>query len=122
MRKVSTGHVTGDSGEVLQQKFANIATATSGDNELVALVAAKKIRVVSIVVIATADVDAYFKSSGGTNIFGNGTHSIDLTANMGFSLPFNPGGWFETDVGEALEINLSGAVSIAGSLKYVEVA
>lgn len=105
----------------LTPKFAAINTATSGDQNLVAAVTSKKIRVLSLALIARGDVDAYLKSGGGTALFGGGTAALDLTTNGGFVLPFNPVGWFESASGEALVLNLSGAVGVAGSLTYVEV-
>lgn len=122
MRKIAASHVTGDAGEVLEQKFANIALASSGDTALVAAVVGKKIRVLSLFLVAAGDVDVYFESAGGTAIAGDGTNGMDLAANTGFALNFNPGGWFETVAGEALNINLGAAIRVAGSLKYAEVA
>jgi hypothetical protein len=41
--------------------------------------------------------------------------------NSGFTLPFNPVGWFETAAGELLNLELSAGVSVDGCLTYVEV-
>ena len=105
----------------LTPKFAKISTASSGNSSLVALVSAKKIRVTSMFLVANAAVTVYFRSGGGTAICGDGTNGLSLAANSGFVLPFNPVGYFESASGEALEINLSGAIIVAGSLTYVEV-
>jgi hypothetical protein len=102
-------------------KFSNIAVASSGDNTLVTGVALKKIRVVSLFLIASGTVNAYFVDGGNTDLAGDTTNKIALVANSGFSLPFNPVGWFETTVGDSLDVNLSGAVAVAGSLTYIEV-
>ena len=104
-------------------KFANIATATNGDTTLVPGVASKKIRVVALSLIAAGDVNAYFKDDAASpnNLMGADTHSIDLTANMGFVLPFSPVGWFETAQSEGLVLDLDAAVRVAGCLTYVEV-
>lgn len=106
-------------------KFVSIGTATSGNNELVAAVAAKKIRVVSLALFAGGAVDVYF-NDGTANLLG-GTRKVKLD-NSGvvgigaFVMPFNPGGWFETAaINRALNLNLSGAVGVAGCLTYVEV-
>lgn len=103
---------------VLTPKFAKIAVSASGVTQLVAAVGGKKLRVVSLFVVAAAAVTVKFQSH---------TTPTDLTgampsgANGGFVLPFNPLGWFESLIGEALDVNLGGAISVAGSLSYVEV-
>ena len=102
-------------------KHAKIATAASGDTTLVSAVVSKKIRVISVGLIARGDVDVYFVDGANTAIWGDSTVPVDLTANSGFILPFNPGGWFETGAGESLDINLGGAVGVAGGLSYIEV-
>lgn len=102
----------------LTPKFAAIDAATSGDNTLVAAVASKKIRVMSLFLVAAGAVTARFESgAGGTALTGQ----MNLAANGGFVLPFNPVGWFETASNTLLNLELSGAVSVDGSLTYVEV-
>ena len=100
-------------------KFANIAAASSGDNTIVSAVASNKIRVVSCFMISGDDVDAYFVDGNNTAICGDGTNGLDLTANSGFVLDFNPVGWFETASGQSLDINLGGAIRVAGCLTYI---
>jgi hypothetical protein len=102
----------------LVPKFAAIDAATSGDNTLVAAVADKKIRVLSLFMVAAGAVNARFESgAGGTALTGQ----MSLAANGGFVLPYNPNGWFETAVNTLLNLELSDAVSVDGSLCYVEV-
>jgi hypothetical protein len=111
-----------DGTTALTPKFAPIAVAASGDNTLVAAVALKKIRVHALAVIAGAAVSCYFQSAAaGDVIFGGSTNTMDLAANGGFVLPYSEVGWFETDAGELLNLNLSGAVKVAGGLQYTEV-
>ncbi len=102
-------------------QFANIKEVSSGDNELVAVVSGKKIRVVSCFLISAGTVTVHFVDGANNAIAGDSTTGIALVANSGFSLPFNPVGWFETASGQSLDINLSGAVGVAGSLTYIEV-
>ena len=110
----------------LVPKFAAFGVNSSGDNQLVDTTAGKKCRVLSIAIFARGAVDVYFKSEGGTVVFGDSTHKIKLDSTgaagaAGFALAFNPVGWFQTDVaGEDLEINLSAAVGVSGGLTYVE--
>lgn len=102
----------------LTPKFAVIDAASSGDNTIVAAVSSKKIRVLSLFLIASGAVTARFESgASGTALTGQAT----LAANGGFVLPFNPVGWFETASNTLLNLELSGAVSVDGSLSYVEV-
>lgn len=100
-------------------KRAMIDAAISGDNTLVAPIPNTKIRVLAVFLVAAAAVNARFESAaGGSALSGQ----MNLAANGGFVLPFNPGGWFETNAGELLNLELSGAVSVDGSLTYVEVS
>jgi hypothetical protein len=46
---------------------------------------------------------------------------VGMIANTGFVLPYNPFGWFETAAGALLNMELSAAISVDGSLTYVEV-
>ena len=102
----------------LTPKFAVIDDASSGDNEIVAAVTGKKVRVLALFLVASGAVTARFESgSGGTALTGQ----MSLAANGGFVLPFNPVGWFETASATLLNLELSGATSVDGSLVYVEV-
>lgn len=107
-----------DGTTALTPKFAAIDAATLGDNTLVAAVTGKKIRVVSAFLVAAGTVNARFESgAAGTALTGQ----MNLVANTGFVLPFNPVGWFETASATLLNLELSAAVSVDGSLTYVEV-
>ncbi len=102
----------------LTPKFAAIDAALSGDNTLVAAVAAKKIRVLSLMMVSAGTVTTRFEDgASGTALSGQ----MNLVANSGFTLPFNPVGWFETTANTLLNLELSGAVSVDGMLVYVEV-
>jgi hypothetical protein len=110
----------------LTPKFAKIGCAASGDNQLVAPVTGRKIRVLSIVLFGLSTVSAYFKSGDGNPICGDATYKIALdntgaTGPGGFVLGFNPIGWFQTGAGYALLLNLSAAVGVCGALTYIEV-
>ena len=105
----------------LTVNYAAIAAATSGDNTLLAADATHKIRVLSIAIVASAAVNLYFTSAaGGTVIFGGSTNKIQLGANGGFVLPYNPHGWFQnSSTNQLLNMNLSGAVAVSGGFTYV---
>lgn len=102
----------------LTPQFANITASASGVTTIIALVAAKKIRVLAIWLTANAAVNVKWQSHvTPTDITG----LAYLAANGGYVLPFNPAGWFQTVAGEALDINLSGATPVGGSITYVAV-
>jgi hypothetical protein len=99
-------------------KYAAIAAAASGDNELVAAVAGKKIRVLSLLLVVPSNLVIAFESdASGTALTGD----MELGEKKPLVLPFNPEGWFETVAGESLNLELAGATATAGCLSYVEV-
>lgn len=106
----------------LAVKYAAVDVAGSGDNTIVAAVTSpsnKKIRVLSLFLISAGTVTTRFESgAGGTALTGQ----MNLVANSGYTLPFNPAGWFETAAGVLLNLELSAAISVDGSLSYIEVA
>lgn len=103
---------------VLTPKFVTIAASSSGNNTLIAAVAGKKIRVLSYTLVAASSVTATFQNgASGTAISG----IMSFAANGGVSVPFSPVGHFETSISTLLNLSLSGAVSVAGHLCYVEV-
>jgi hypothetical protein len=98
-------------------KFAAIAASSSGNNTLVAAVSSKKIRVVSVTLIAAGAVTVRFESGAdGTALTGQ----MALSANGGFARD-NATGLFETASNTLLNLELSSAVSVAGFLSYIEV-
>jgi hypothetical protein len=105
-------------GTVVTPKYVIIDAATSGDNTILAAVTAKKIRVLSLFLVAAGTVNVRFESgAGGTALTGQ----MNLVANTGFALPYNPVGWFETASNTLLNCELSAAISVDGCLTYIEV-
>jgi hypothetical protein len=101
---------------ILTPKFA-VINFSAADSTLVAAVASRKIRVVSLFVVAAGTVNVRFESgTGGTALTGQ----VPLVANTGFVLGFNPVGWFETAVNTLLNLELSGGIAVHGSLTYIE--
>lgn len=114
-----TTGVISDAGTDRTVKYAVIDAATSGDNTLVAAVASRHLRILSAFMVASAAVTVRFESgASGTALSGQ----MNLAANSGFVLPYNPHGWNETAVNTLLNLELSAAVSVDGMLTYVEVA
>lgn len=99
----------------LTPKFAAISSTGSGDT--VALVASKKIRVLSMFLVAAAATTVKFQSGASSDKTG----AMSFAANGGISLPYNPVGWFETAAGEKLNHVLGSSVAFAGGLTYIEV-
>lgn len=93
---------------------AAISTSSSGDTEIVAAVASKRIVVHSYAFVCGAAVSVRWKS-GSTNKSGAMPHA----ANGGIVCP---GGadtrYFATGLGEALNINLGSAVAVGGHVSY----
>ena len=102
----------------LTPKFSTIVASASGVTTIVAAVASKKIRVLSWNLVTNGAVNVKWQSAT-TPTDKTGLHYFG--ANGGISVVFSPVGHFETISGEALTINLSGAVAVGGSLVYVEV-
>lgn len=111
--------MNGVTGTSLTPKFAKVTASSSGATTIVAAVTSKKIRVLAWDVVANAAVNFKWQSH---------VTPTDLTGlyymagqGNGVARSFNPCGYFETVAGEALDINLSGAVAVGGSIVYVEV-
>lgn len=95
-------------------KQANFSI-TGSDQSVVALVASKRIRVISIVFTCTADCTVTWKSNSTTLI-----NSMPFAAKGGMDCERAHGHFLETAVGEALKASVS-AGTVVGSLCYLEV-
>lgn len=102
----------------LTPKFAAINASASGVTTVIAAVASKKLRILGFFLITNGAVNVNFQSHTTTT---TKTGTLYCAANGGVSSGFGQFGWFETVAGEALDINLSGAVSVGGQIVYVEV-
>lgn len=96
-------------------KFAEIDAADMGANTIVAAVSGKSIRVISMVLIATAAVILTVRS-GSDNISG----AMSIAVDTGFANTCDSG-LLQTAQGEALVFNLSAAEQVSGFLTYIEV-
>jgi hypothetical protein len=96
---------------------AVVAASTGGDNTLVGAVAAKKIRVLALVLVASggANTVRLESAASGTALTGQ----MDLVSDGQLILPYNPAGWCETVAGQLLNLELSAGTSVAGVLTYV---
>lgn len=112
-------YLMGTQGPVLLDiKRAVIDHAASGNNTIVAAVAGKRIRVLSLLMFSAGSVTARFESGAdGTALTGQMT----LAASSMITLDFSPAGHFETVAGDLLNLELSAAVSVDGVLTYMEI-
>lgn len=94
----------------------NIAANPSslGSTTLVAAVPGARYRVLAVAVITTLANNVKFLSNA-SDI----TATFPLAANGGLVLPFNEHGWFQTNLGEALNVNLSVATATGVQLQYI---
>lgn len=104
-------------GVSLPVKQAFINASASGDTSIVALVAGKAIRVLSYELTANGAVNVHFRSN--STVISSTKYSNQ--AGWGLVRSYNPHGYFETTAGQALQINLSGAVAVGVQVTYVEV-
>lgn len=106
------------SGVAVQPQFSAIVAAASGANTLIGAQAGKRIRVLSYVLTSNGTVNVKWQShTTPTDLTG-----LDyLVANTGVSSGYSPVGHFQSNPGEALDINLSGSVAVGGHLTYVVV-
>lgn len=95
-----------------QNAFAN--PSSIGSNAVVAAVAGGRIRVLSAVIVSTLANSINFLSAAATI-----SATFPLAANGGVVLPFNEHGWFETNIGEALNLNMTAATATAVQLHYI---
>ena len=103
-------------------KRAVINAASSGDNQIVAAVTGKKIKILSMLLIATEAVSVTVYS--GLQATGDAlTGAIGLGDNGGFVLnsPTNEWmHWMETTAGAKLNLYLSAAKQVSGTVLYYE--
>ena len=103
------------------QKFALINATSAGSNTLVAGVPNKKIRLLAVTTLSDANVTLQFLSnatpiSGPLPVLASGGLATSIgqlgTGGQGVF------GLMETEPGEALNLNLSGAANVGGFLTY----
>lgn len=92
-----------------------LAKSTSGDQTLVTGVTAKKIKVVSLVMMANAVVNVKFKDSTPQDLTG----LFYFSAKGGVVLNNHEDDWFETAAGKSLVWNLSASQAVGGVLTYI---
>ncbi len=104
-------------------KYAVVNSSASGDNTVIAAVDNKRIRVIHYTLGCDQNADIYFKSDGTTNLTGKiyFSASSSFSAGYGAITPIGMVGMFETNIGEALVININGAKTVSGHITYLVV-
>lgn len=117
---LATGVVMNGDALPLVVKYASVSAASNGNNTLVAAVTGKKIRVLSahLTMSGTTITWAFQSGAGGTALTGT---MGPIAQGVTVVWPFSPVGHFETASATLLNLSLSGAQTVAGSLTYVEV-
>ena len=112
-------------------KRFDVVVKTTATHDVIAGVAGKKLRIVSLFVrsLSSTANNIYFGEEGVTgNVFGTNStdaealDAIGISGKAGWVAPTNEGGWYQTTTaGTDFEVTLSGdtAVSVVGT--YVEV-
>lgn len=101
---------------VFPVKRGIIAASSNGSNQLVAAVTGKSICVIAVSYVTAGAVSVSFRSAS-TAISG----VYAWLANQGISIPREPSCIYTTVAGEALNMFLSGAVSVGGDFRYIEI-
>ena len=104
----------------LLPKFASISAAGIGDNTLVAAVTGKRIRVLSMSLTMSGTTVTWAVQSGAAGTALTGTMG-PIAQGVTVVWPFSPIGHFQTAASTLLNLSLSGAQAVTGSLVYVEV-
>ena len=100
-------------------QFAVIDVSDLGDNTIVAAVAGKKIRVLSVFLSAIGGLNVVRFESGASGTALTGPMALTDTVSHIFGL--NGFGWFETDAGQLLNMELTLALQVGGCLVYEEI-
>ena len=101
-----------------QTVHVNLAANASalGATQLIAAQPGIKYRVMQLAVVATTANAVKFQSAA-SDI----SATFPLGANGGVVLPFNQHGWFETNVNEALNVNMGTATATGIQLQYIAI-
>jgi hypothetical protein len=95
-------------------QFATVVASASGATAVVAAQPGRKIVVVNLNLTVNGAVNVKFQSAANDI---TGLHYANA-AGWRQSLPTSSVGWFSTNAGEALNINLSAAVAVGGHIAY----
>lgn len=112
-----TGVISDENAVVRTIQRSLVNATSSGNTAAVAAQASLRIRVLAVAVISGSAITVKFQSDT-TDICAG----FPLAVNGGFVLPRNQDGWFQTAVGEVLNINLSGNATVGCQVVWITVA
>jgi hypothetical protein len=120
----------GDTACTIKRVSGVAAGGAPGTDSMIAAVAGKKIRCLAMALFATAiTANSVYVANDDNDLLANSDNPIPLAidadgdAVAGFVLPWNPGGWWESDtVNEAISLHSSAAQDIVYMITYIEVA
>lgn len=95
---------------------ASINAAASGNNTLVAAVAAQTVRVFRLFLVVAGTVDIIFRDGAATGFTG----TMSFSKNGSMTIDFDGEPWFVTTAGNAFILNLSAAVQVSGRVYYTQ--
>lgn len=107
-------NVTRTPPAIISIKSTFLNASSLGATAVLAAQAGGSIRVISMALVASAATTVKFQSAA-TDI----SATWGLGVNGGLVLGFNEHGWFQTNVGEALNINLGTAVATGVHINYI---
>lgn len=100
----------------MRTKSAKIDVSGNADNLIVAAVPGRKIEVLGYTLVAAGAVNVKWRSA-----VNDLTGPMSFAANGGIAIAATDKAIMKANLGEALQINLSGAVGVAGRVTYREV-
>ena len=95
-------------------KSAFLNASALGSTQILPAQTGMSIRVIDVSVVTTLANSVKFLSAAADI-----SATFPLGANGGLVLPFNEHGWFQTNIGEALNINLSVATATGVHINYI---
>lgn len=102
-------------GGLTQVRFASVDVATAGDNTIVAGVAGRRIQLVHYLLNPQGAVNLFWRDGAG----GAALSGTIVFGAAGFLDTGNAEGLLATSDGNALVLNLSGAVQVSGHISYM---
>ena len=93
--------------------MASVPVSLAASGQVVAAIAGKRIRVLGVGLVGLLATQVKFQSNA-TDITG----AMPFAANGGVVMPAGEQPWFETAIGEALNINMNIATTLGGVVQY----
>lgn len=111
----SVAGISDGAGNILPIQRAIIEQTTTDPVTIKTAVGGKRLVVTNVSVIGDGNVNVTFRSNAAAT-----TGDIPITKNSGFAPGFDPTGTIQAEVGEALVLQTSSAVHVAGWINWVE--